>query len=91
MIRKCSWYFGSYGVGRSVKDGVAESARFDPLRFTDEAIAARHTYAFIAFGGGARMCLGSRFAYMQAKCFTRHLPSTSVVSAHPNYKPRWKY
>jgi cytochrome P450 len=68
-----------------------EPDKFDPLRFTDEAIAARHKFAFIAFGGGARMCLGLRFAYMQAKCFAHHLLSTAAVSAPPNYKPDWKY
>ncbi|MBM3553480.1 MAG: cytochrome P450 [Alphaproteobacteria bacterium] len=68
-----------------------EPEKFDPLRFTDEAIAARHKYAFIAFGGGAHTCLGLRFAYMQAKCFAYHLLSTAVISVPPNYKPSWKY
>ncbi|MFO1126142.1 MAG: cytochrome P450 [Methylocystis sp.] len=68
-----------------------EPERFDPLRFTNEAIAARHKYAFIGFGGGAHMCLGLRFAYMQAKCFAYRLLTTCVISAPPNYKPDWKY
>ncbi|MBM3562866.1 MAG: cytochrome P450 [Alphaproteobacteria bacterium] len=68
-----------------------EPERFDPLRFTSEAIAARHKYAFIGFGGGAHMCLGLRFAYMQAKCFAYRLLTTCVISARPNYKPDWKY
>ena len=45
--------------------------RFDPERFTEAAEAARHRYAFVPFGGGAHMCLGLHFAYMQAKCFVR--------------------
>jgi cytochrome P450 len=46
-----------------------EPLKFDPLRFTEEAIRARHKYAWVAFGGGAHMCLGLHFAYMQAKSF----------------------
>ena len=68
-----------------------EPDKFDPLRFSDEAIRARHKYAFIPFGGGAHMCLGQRFAYIQAKCFAYHLLSMSEVSVPPNYKPEWKY
>ena len=64
---------------------------FDPSRFSNEAIRARHKYAFIPFGGGAHMCLGQRFAYMQAKCFAYHLLSTAHVSVRPNYKPEWNY
>ena len=45
---------------------------FDPMRFTEEAQRARHRFAWVPFGGGAHMCLGLHFAYMQAKCFARH-------------------
>src|SRR3979411_3093929 len=38
---------------------------FDPMRFTDEAQRTRHRFAWVAFGGGAHMCLGLHFAYMQ--------------------------
>ena len=65
--------------------------KFGPLRFAEEAIRARHKYAFVPYGGGAHMCLGMHFSYMQAKCFAYHLLTTSVVSAAPHYKPAWKY
>ena len=42
------------------------------MRFTDEAQRNRHRFAWVPFGGGAHMCLGLHFAYMQAKCFARH-------------------
>lgn len=64
--------------------------RFEPLRFTDAAQAARHRYAFVPFGGGAHMCLGLHFAHMQAKCFVRHLLGNLAVSVAPGYAPRWK-
>ena len=43
--------------------------RFDPTRFTPENSKGRHKYAWVPFGGGAHMCLGLHFAYMQAKTF----------------------
>jgi cytochrome P450 len=64
--------------------------KFDPLRFTEEASRARHKYAFVPFGGGAHMCIGLHFAYMQAKCFAFHLLTTAEVSAPPNYQPDWQ-
>jgi cytochrome P450 len=67
-----------------------EPARFDPLRFTDEAQRARHRFAWVPFGGGAHMCLGLHFAYMQAKCFARHFLSSLEVSFAANYQPSWQ-
>jgi len=39
--------------------------RFDPLRFTPEAKAARPKFAYFPFGGGARQCIGEPFAWME--------------------------
>jgi cytochrome P450 len=68
-----------------------EPNKFDPLRFTKEATGARHKYAFLPYGGGAHVCLGLNFAYMQAKCFAYHLLTTSHVLAPAEYRPDWKY
>ncbi|XP_057322394.1 probable cytochrome P450 6a14 [Microplitis mediator] len=40
---------------------------FNPDRFTDEEIAARHPMSFLAFGDGPRNCIGARFANHQTK------------------------
>ena len=66
-----------------------DPGRFDPERFTDSAQNERHRFAFVPFGGGAHMCLGLNFAYMQAKCFARHLLQTLSVSIEPGYTPAW--
>jgi cytochrome P450 len=63
---------------------------FDPMRFTDEAQRARHRFAWVPFGGGAHMCLGLHFAYMQAKCFARHFLQNLRVSLEPGYTPDWQ-
>ena len=67
-----------------------EPEKFDPLRFTEEASRSRHKFAFVPYGGGAHMCLGLHFAYMQAKCFAYHLFSSTSVSVANNYKPSWQ-
>jgi cytochrome P450 len=63
---------------------------FDPLRFTDEAQRGRHRFAWVPFGGGAHMCLGLHFAYMQAKCFARHFLQNLSVSLTPGTTPDWQ-
>jgi cytochrome P450 len=63
---------------------------FDPMRFTDEAQRTRHRFAWVPFGGGAHMCLGLHFAYMQAKCFARHFLRNLSVSLEPGYAPPWQ-
>jgi len=67
-----------------------EPEKFNPLRFTDEAQRNRHRFAWVPYGGGAHMCLGLHFAYMQAKCFARHFLQNLEVSLQPGYKPDWQ-
>ena len=67
-----------------------DPGRFDPTRFTDTAPAGRHRFAYVPFGGGPHMCLGLNFAYMQARCFARHLLPNLSVSVAPGYAPAWR-
>lgn len=39
--------------------------RFDPERWTPEAKEARPKFAYFPFGGGSRVCIGERFAWME--------------------------
>lgn len=41
--------------------------RFDPDRFSPEAVHARHTHAFLPFGDGPRNCIGMRFGLLEVK------------------------
>jgi cytochrome P450 len=67
-----------------------EPDRFDPMRFTEEAVRSRHRFAWVPYGGGAHMCLGLHFAYMQAKCFARHFLQNLSVTLEPGYTPDWQ-
>ncbi len=67
-----------------------EPERFDPMRFTPEAVAARHKYAWIPYGGGAHMCLGLHFATMQTKLLVHHILTRYRVEVKPGYAPVWQ-
>jgi cytochrome P450 len=67
-----------------------EPQKFDPMRFTEEAQRNRHRFAWVPFGGGAHMCIGLHFAYMQTKCFARHFLQNLEVSLPAGYKPDWQ-
>ena len=67
-----------------------EPERFDPMRFTADAVRGRHKYAWVPFGGGAHMCLGLHFAYMQMKIFTHQLLTTRRIEIADDYTPKWQ-
>lgn len=94
--------FGGYRIPAGTSVGVnpaythfmpeywPEPNRFDPMRFTPEAVRERHKYAWVPFGGGAHMCLGLHFAYMQAKIFFHHVLTTHRISVADGYAPDWQ-
>ncbi|MFN2099732.1 cytochrome P450 [Altererythrobacter sp. MF3-039] len=63
---------------------------FDPMRFTPEKVKARHKYAWVPFGGGAHMCLGLHFAYMQVKILMAQLLPQYRIEIAEGYDPQWQ-
>lgn len=63
---------------------------FAPLRFTPDKVKARHKYAWVPFGGGAHMCLGLHFAYMQVKVLMAQLLPRYRLTLEPGYEPQWQ-
>jgi cytochrome P450 len=69
-----------------------EPERFDPRRFTSDAIKARPRLAYLPFGAGRRLCLGEDFAWMQgvlmlatvARRFRLTLAPGQTVEPEPN-------
>ncbi|MEQ1498717.1 MAG: cytochrome P450 [Novosphingobium sp.] len=94
--------FGGYRIPAGTGIGISpasvhmmeeywpEPARFDPLRFSPEAVAARHKYAWVPFGGGAHMCLGLHFAYMQIKILMAQILTRYRIEIAPGYDPQWQ-
>jgi cytochrome P450 len=49
---------------------------FDPERFSPERRGARHRFQYIPFGGGPRLCVGARFATVEALTVLAHWLAT---------------
>ena len=57
-------YVSQYVVHRHPRY-FSEPDRFDPDRFTPQAIAARPRFSYFPFGGGPRLCIGEHLAVLE--------------------------
>jgi len=64
--------------------------RFDPMRFDPKASRGRHKYAWVPFGGGAHMCLGLHFAYMQVKVLMWHMLRDNRIVLRDGSGAKWQ-
>jgi cytochrome P450 len=60
---------------------------FDPDRFAPEAKAKLHKFQYFPFGGGPRVCVGARFAVVEALIILTHWLAARRFSLPPGFKP----
>ena len=58
--------------------------RVDPERWTPEAKAARPKFAYFPFGGGARVCIGEPFAWMEGVLLLATIAQTRRLRLAPD-------
>jgi cytochrome P450 len=97
-----SFEYGGYQIPAGVGVGINihmvhhmeeywdSPSSFDPLRFTADKVKVRHKYAWVPFGGGAHMCLGLHFAYMQIKILMAHMLTRYRIEIAEGYDPAWQ-
>ena len=59
--------------------------RFDPERWTPEGQAARPKFSYFPFGGGARVCIGEQFAWMEGILLIATLAQHWKMSLEPGH------
>ncbi len=63
-----------------------EPERFDPERFAPEAVARRHRFAYLPFGGGPRICIGNGFAMAEAQIIIAAIAQRYRLKLVPEHK-----
>ncbi len=61
--------------------------RFDHTRFAPEAKGAQHRFQYIPFGGGPRVCIGARFATMEALLILARWLDARRFTLPPGFRP----
>src|SRR5262245_53251537 len=62
-----------------------EPERFDPERFAPAAVAQRHRFAYLPFGGGPRICIGNGFAIAEAQVILAAIAQRYRVRLAPGH------
>jgi cytochrome P450 len=57
---------------------------FEPERFAPAAVAVRHRFAYLPFGGGPRICIGNGFAMAEAQIILAAIAQRYRVCITPN-------
>jgi cytochrome P450 len=60
--------------------------RFDPERFSPENEKTIPKYAYLPFGGGARICLGNAFAMLEARLVLATIAQKYRLALAPNFE-----
>lgn len=58
--------------------------KFDPERFTPEAAAQRHPFAYVPFSAGPRKCAGDEFALLEGPLIMAMLLQRYTITVLPN-------
>jgi len=61
--------------------------KYDPSRFAPEGEKSRPRYAYIPFGGGPRLCIGSGFAQVEAVLIMTMVLQRFELALAPGYTP----
>ncbi|HYQ70271.1 cytochrome P450 [Actinophytocola sp.] len=69
-------------------DFWAEPDRFDPDRFSPGGAAGRPRYAYIPFGAGPRVCVGSSLGLLEATIVTAAVVRELRLATVPGYEAR---
>lgn len=67
-------------------DVWSDPERFDPTRFLPGAGADRPKAAYVPFGGGRRICIGSQFALMEGTLIATRTSQRFVLDAVPGHR-----
>jgi len=59
---------------------------FDPSRFTPEAVAARHRFAYLPFAAGHRNCIGAGQALVELKLIVARIAQRFELDLAPGHK-----